>query len=158
LHDGKLYVPDDGAMLYCFDAKTGKQLWKQKYGLVSRGAPVWADGKIYIAEVNAKFHILKPEETRCRSLYTQFFPSKEGPGVVEINGPPAVADGRIYFATRDEIYCIGKKDWKPAAAPTESARAHTASFASPTGSGEPVHAQIVPGDVVLAPGESTSFK
>jgi outer membrane protein assembly factor BamB len=157
LHDGKLYVPDDGGMLYCFDAKTGKQLWRFKYGLVARGAPVWADGKIYIPEVNAKFHILKPEETRCRSLYTQFFPSKEGPGLVEVNGNPAVADGRIFFATRDEIYCIGKKDWKPAAH-AESTAAHSGSFASPAGGGEPAQAQVIPGDIVLAPGASTTFK
>jgi outer membrane protein assembly factor BamB len=157
IHDGRLYVPDDGATLYCFDAKTGNQLWRHKYGLVSRGAPVWADGKIYIAEVNAKFHILKPEDKRCRTLYSQFFPSKEGPGLVEVNGTPAVADGRIYFATRDETYCIGKKDWKPTAA-AQSTGGHTAAFGAAAAGGQPAHVQIIPGDVVLAPGASANFK
>jgi outer membrane protein assembly factor BamB len=157
LHDGRLYVPDDGGMLYCFDAKTGKQLWRFKYGLVARGSPVWADGKIYIPEVNAKFHILKPEETRCRSLHSQFFPSQEGPGLVEINGSPAVADGRVFFATRDEIYCIGKKDWKPsAAAAANGATLLGVKFVN--GAKSPAHVQVVPGDVVLALGASASFK
>ena len=38
LHNGKLYVPDDGATLHCFDAVTGKRIWKYKYGRVARGA------------------------------------------------------------------------------------------------------------------------
>src|SRR5207248_2768685 len=42
VHEGKLYVPDDGAALHCFDPKNGKPLWRYKYGRVSRGAPVIA--------------------------------------------------------------------------------------------------------------------
>ena len=38
LHDGRLYVPDDYATLHCFDAKTGKKIWKYKYGRNARGA------------------------------------------------------------------------------------------------------------------------
>jgi outer membrane protein assembly factor BamB len=154
VHDGKLYVPDDFANLHCFDAKTGKKLWRQKYGKVSRGAPVWADGKIYVAEVNAHFHIFKPEERRCRELHDQFFPSKGGQGFVEIAGTPAVADGRIYFATRDEIYCIGKTPWNGSAGavppePTEPA---------PGANERPAHLQVVPADTELTPGQSTTFR
>src|SRR4029077_978341 len=76
----------------------------------------YADGKIYVAEVNAKFHILQPSPAGCKSLHSQYFPSSGG-GFVEINGTPAVANGRIYFGTRDEFYCIGKKDAKPSADP-----------------------------------------
>jgi outer membrane protein assembly factor BamB len=160
LHKGRLYVPDDGATLYCLDAKNGKQLWRFKYGRVSRGAPIWADGKIYVADVFARFHILKPEDKQCRELHNQFFPSESGQGQVEINGTPAVADGRIYFATRDDIYCIGKKDWKPSGLATAmGARAANGASENGTSSGgTPSHALVVPGDVVLAPGASTSFK
>src|SRR5262249_8012961 len=84
IHDGKLYVADEGAMLYCFDASNGKQLWHIKYGVVAKGSPVWADGKIYVAEVYSKFHILKPEERRCRRLYSHFFPDLTNQGLVEI--------------------------------------------------------------------------
>ena len=90
LHEGRLYAPDEGATLYCLDGKTGQQLWRFKYGRVSRGAPVWADGKIYVADVNAHFHILKPEDKRCREVHNQFFASTDRQGFVEINGTPAV--------------------------------------------------------------------
>ena len=45
LADGRLYVPDDASELVCFNAKNGKVLWKQKYGTVSRGAPLIAGGQ-----------------------------------------------------------------------------------------------------------------
>ncbi len=154
IHDGKLYVPDDGATMHCYDAATGKKLWKHKYGRVSRGAPVFADGKLYVAEVNAKFHILQPSETGCKELYAQPFFSKDG-SMVETNGTPAIANGRIYFATRDEIYCVGKPGRKLAVA-SQPLMTIGSSFGG--GAGAPDAAAIFPADVVLKPGESVDFK
>lgn len=155
IHDGKLYAPDDGATLHCFDAKTGKRLWKYKYGRVSRGAPVFADGKIYVAEVNAKFHILQPTERGCKELHAQPFFSNEG-GFVETNGTPAVANGRIYFGTRDELYCVGKRDWKPEIATNETPR--TALFDMKVGGQKPAAIAVNPCDVTLAPGGKQKFQ
>ena len=50
LHEGLLYITNDGGVLYCLDAKTGKQLWTYVYGNESKGSPLWADGKIYVGE------------------------------------------------------------------------------------------------------------
>lgn len=152
LHDGRLYVADDGAMLYCMDAKTGARIWKYKYGTQSRGAPVWADGKIYLTAVNARFLILKDEGKRCRELHLHKFFSKTGNELVECNSSPAISNGRIYFGTRDEFYCLGLKDWKadaPAAAKTTE---------EPKSAGPPALVQVVPADVVLTPGGQASFK
>ncbi|MFO0810268.1 MAG: PQQ-binding-like beta-propeller repeat protein [Gemmataceae bacterium] len=107
VHDGRLYVADDTAMLYCYDAKTGKRFWRHKYGTASRGAPVWADGKIYLSAVNARFNILKDEGKACKVLHEHRFFSKAGGELVESNGTAAVANGRIYFGNADEFYCIG---------------------------------------------------
>ena len=112
LADGKLYIPDDGAKLHCFDAKTGKWLWKYNYGTVARGAPLVADGKIYISETNYKFHIIKlkadgsePDEAETNTTY---FKNKPGAsGFVESNCTPSVVAGRVYLANRDELFCIG---------------------------------------------------
>src|SRR5262249_40145227 len=109
LNGGKRYVPEDGGRLHCYDAKTGKKLWAFRYGRLARGAPVWADGKIYIADVFSRFCILKPEERRCRELYNQEFKSRAAGAQVEVNSTPAVANGKVYFGTREEFYCIGKK-------------------------------------------------
>jgi len=153
----QLYVPDDGAALYCFNPLTGKRLWKFKYGRVSRGAPVVADGRIYVAEVNSRFHILKPSEKRCEQISEQTFFDKTG-GFVEINATPAVAGSRIFFGTRDDLFCVGKPDL-PAAPPQPvllQARLRDAdeSVEPPTG---PATALVTPADVVLKPGESADF-
>ena len=148
---GRLYVPDELAKLYCLDAKTGKQLWKLSYGRNARGSPVLADGKIYVGEVGSRFYILKPGDKKCEVVHEHFFTPHEGTADVEINGSPAVANGRVYFSTSDEIFCIGRKDAKPAPQPKSTAAATT------PGKG-PAHLQIVPADVVLKPGETTTFK
>src|SRR5205085_12377754 len=104
VHDGLLYVPDDTGRLYCIDAAKGKVLWKHRYGRDARGSPVLADGKIYVGEVNSIFHILKPGPKKCEELHQHFFPSPDGFSDVEINGSPAVANGRVYFSTSDEMF------------------------------------------------------
>ena len=60
----------------------------------------------------ARFHAFKPEEHRCRELLNLYFPSQTGQGQVETNGTPAIANGRIYFPTSQELYCVGKKAGK----------------------------------------------
>jgi outer membrane protein assembly factor BamB len=152
LKDGRVYFADEIAKLYCFDAKSGKQHWKFNYGSNARGSPVWADGKIYVGDVNSKFHILQPGDKKCTELHEEFFPGLAGADV-EINGSPAVALGRVYVTTSDEIYCIGKKGAKSAPEPT-LAHAPTKSKAD----AKIAQLQIVPADVVLHPGESVEFQ
>jgi outer membrane protein assembly factor BamB len=148
LIDGRLYVPDDGATLHCYDAKTGKKIWKHKYGRVARAAPVYADGKIWIAEVNSKFHILKPGDRRCTTLAE--IPFFSGRGVsLETNGTAAVANGRVYFGTETDFYCVGKKEWTGSAKVEKTIPAATV--------GQPAQALVVPGDVLLSPGGSAAF-
>jgi outer membrane protein assembly factor BamB len=162
IHDGKLYVPDDGASLHCYDAKTGKRLWKYKYGRVARGAPVWADGKIWIAEVNSKFHILKPEATKCTELASVPFFSGKGVST-ESEGTAAIVNGRVYFGTETDFYCVGTKQNNKTrnsgieAKQEEVRRTYNEVQATVTRYSTPVFAVVVPGDVVLKPGESASF-
>jgi len=148
---GRLYIPDEAGRLYCLDAKSGKQVWKFTFGRGSRGSPVLADGKIYIGEVSSRFHILKPGDNKCESLHEQYFAPSVGIADVEVNGSPAVANGRVYLTTSEEIYCIGRKDAKPAPEPT------IAEPALLTGK-LPAHLQVIPADVVLHSGESAAFR
>jgi outer membrane protein assembly factor BamB len=152
LHEGLLYVCDDIGNLYSIDAKDGKQLWSFQYGRNTAGSPVLADGKIYIPEVDAQFHILKPGAAGCQVLHSQRFRSKDGVDV-EISGSPAVANGRVFFMTSTTLYCIGKKDHEAKADPIPTPPAE-----SPVGDGGgPAYLQVVPADVVLHPGESVEL-
>jgi outer membrane protein assembly factor BamB len=154
LHDGRLYVCDLNARMYCLDAETGKDIWKFTYGRNGFGSPVLADGKIYIGAVNSTFNILKPGDKKCERLYEQYFPSRPGEAEVELNGSPAVANGRVYFLTSTDCYCIGKKDRSSA---STSAPAEGKADAGDR-DGKPAQLLVYPADVTLFPGESADFK
>jgi outer membrane protein assembly factor BamB len=152
LHEGRLYFPDEFGTLYCLDANTGTQHWKIKYGNASRGSPVWADGKIYVPDVNAHFVILKPEDKRCKRLNNVLFVS-DSDTVVEVNGSPAIANGRLFVATADFLYCVGKKDHHAAADPISPAPEEP----KPEADAKPAKLLGYPGDVTLLPGGSVSL-
>lgn len=105
--DGILYVMANTGTLYAFDSKSGEQLWVENLGTVGRGSPVWADGKIYLTEVNGNIHILRPSREGCERLSQVQLRAADGVGNDEIFGSPAIADGRIYIVTRDRTICIG---------------------------------------------------
>jgi outer membrane protein assembly factor BamB len=162
IHEGRLYVADDTARLYCLDAGTGKTLWSHieengkrvlTYGGAARGSPVLADGKIYVGAVNSRFSILEPGPKKCKLLHKHFFPSPDKTTAVEINGSPAVANGRVYFSTSEGIYCIGKKGAKSAPEPESILKEEPAPADA-----KPAHLQVVPADLVIYPGESAAFK
>ena len=152
IHGGRLFHINNSAVLHSVDATTGEIAWTQSLGTVQKGSPTWADGKLYVSEVDGKFYILRPGRTGCRILDREDFKTAEG-DAVQINGSPAIANGRIYLLTRNALYAIGEKNRR-------------ASFSSPpepleepsAESGAKVaHVQIVPGEVVLSPGETVSF-
>jgi len=164
--DGKyVYVPADGARLYCFDIfnkptggdKTNRFKWRFSYGTTARGSPVVADNKIFISEVNARFVIipLNGNNAPTKSHVVQFKapPPPEGEGQVEVNSTPAIADGRVYFGTRDEAYCIGAKEGKAGDVPAPKA------METPAKAGEaPAQLLIYPADVDVKPGDIVEFQ
>ena len=151
VHDGRLYVCDDVGKLYCLDAKTGKQTVDVPATARTRkGSPVLADGKIYIPRGRLQVPHPQAGGEGLRGAAHAVLPQAGGRRDVEINGSPAVANGRVYFMTSNELYCIGKKDHKAKAdpippQPTEAPADKAAS--------RPI-SQVVPADVVLHPGES----
>jgi hypothetical protein len=160
LHDDRLYIADEAATLYCYDLKEsiakkeGVELWEQGYGKEAKGSPVWADGKIYATAVEGTVVILQPGDKECKELSRVRLRSQH-PGIaLSINGGPSVANGRVYFMTSEEIYCLGKSGAKPEAGaippgPKEEAPAAGAKAAQ---------LQVVPADVQLYPGQSATFK
>ncbi len=118
------------------------------------GSPVWADGKIYIPELDSQFHILKPGANACQELCAVEFRGK-GVAPVELTGSPAVANGRVYFLTSEELFCIGKKEVSTIS--TTRIREAKGERMAPEGT-QAAHLQVVPADVALTPGQSVTFK
>jgi outer membrane protein assembly factor BamB len=155
LADGLLYMAEDAAEMYCFDAKTGRPYWKEKYGTVARGAPLIADGKMYVFDVNAKMMIFGLNGKDSPEIFDEIpFRRTTGPGFVETNGTPIAVNGKLYFLTQDNLYCVGLKDAKSAESTAKEL------------TGEPVYKEdaapaglrIFPADVTTVPGQDIQFE
>ena len=107
VHGGRVYQLDNSANLYAIDAASGEVRWVHNIGTVGKSGPVWADGKIYVTEVNGRFHVLKDAGDRAEVLSTVEILMPDGERPAEIYASPAIAYGRIYFATEEGFYCLG---------------------------------------------------
>ncbi|MGL6075852.1 MAG: PQQ-binding-like beta-propeller repeat protein [Fimbriiglobus sp.] len=152
LAEGRLYIPEDASELSCFNAKTGKLLWRQKYGTVSRGAPLIADGKLYIFDVNAKLAVFKLKgDEEPEELETVAFRKEMGAGFVETHGTPIAVNGHLYFLTQENLYCIGKPE-----AQAEATERLPSAAEAPLGT-EVKGIRLFPADIAAKPGQPIEF-
>jgi outer membrane protein assembly factor BamB len=105
--DGKyFYIVNDKGIVYCLDAKTGKEVYGQqrlKPGTYS-ASPVLADGKIYITNEDGLTSVFRagPQfEILAENALGEYTLSS-----------PAVSDGQIFIKTSAALYCIGKRAGK----------------------------------------------
>ena len=151
--DGILYAVDNSANLAAFDGADGSELWKENIGIAQRSSPVIGDGKIYVSDVDGKLHIFRlagreaPERTDLDE-----FKNADG-SATQINGPPAIADGRVYFITNNTLYCIATPEGRPGAPSAAGGPAVAAPMDA-----EPAHLQVVPGEINLVPGGRAAFR
>ena len=150
-HDGILYVTSDTGKIYAFDGEDGSQLWDYPIGTVGKGAPVWADGKIYVMEVNGRIHVLRPSREGCEEVCQVKLESADGRGDDEIYASPAIANGRVYFVTRDRTICVGDAEVTPSVAEIPQAPAEKAT------SDKIATILMTPFEIDLTPGDSAKF-
>lgn len=134
---------DNGSVLYAFDVVTGKQLWRQHLGTIQKASPVYADGKIYVGSESGSFYILKPHQDRCEVLVKQTLAQDE-----QVVGSAAVSNGRVFFASMDNLYAIGKTKKVTPAKPAEKL---------PAGEGPATWVQVTPTEVTAKPGDKIQF-
>lgn len=152
LHGGTLYVIDNSANLFAFDAATGAQRWKQNIGNVGKSSPVWADGKIYATEVNGNFIILRPGPNGAEILDNERIEMPDGRHA-EIYGSPAIAYGRIFFTTEAGLFAIGD-----GTVPVVPARAKALTRPIAPVGVDPAALTVVPADVNTDPGQEIDFE
>lgn len=155
LAEGRLYAPDDVGELHCFNAKTGKPLWKYRYANEVRGCPLVADGKLYINDVQRRMLILTLNGDKAPDELDTFeHRFKEPKGIYsETNGTPVAVNGRVYFVSAASLWCLGLPDAKP-----EPVKYQPLPEETPFKEGAVAGARLFPADVVLKPGEKVSFK
>jgi outer membrane protein assembly factor BamB len=158
LDGDRIYQVDNGANLAAFDAKTGQRLWLFNLGTIQKASPVLADGKLYVGSENGRFWILRPGQDKPLVLDEDLIGTEEKPEAIIAS--VAVADGRVYLATMDNLYCIGPKGG--ARSPSGARPAARGNLAAPApaaaAGGKPTSLQVVPAEVLVKPGDSVQFR
>jgi len=149
----RIYVVDNGGILFAHDAKTGARVWEQNLGTIQKSSPVLADGKMYVGTENGKFYIIRPLADRAEILDEDWLGSEQNPE--PIIAAPAVARGRVYVVSMNAIYAIGPK-MAPSGAPANPV-ASTAKPAASLPAGVPAAVLVTPTELILKPGESIAL-
>lgn len=148
--DGWVFVVDNSGELWALDAETGERKWSLRIGRIGRGgSPVWADGRIYVTEVNGTVAIVEPGDEKGTILSkVQLRMPERRPA--EIWGGVAISNGRVFFATEEGLYAIGQGDADPTPTPSPP----------PIAKGEGAAAKIAvhPTEVRLATDGHVSFE
>jgi outer membrane protein assembly factor BamB len=102
--DGQhLYIVNDKGVVYCLDAKTGKEVYGQqrlKTGTYS-SSPILADGKIYVTSEEGVTSVFKTGP--------QFEVLAENAMDDYVLSSVAISDGQIFLRTAQFLYVIGKR-------------------------------------------------
>jgi len=147
----RIYLVDNGANLFAFDAKSGKQLWTLGLGAVQKASLVMGDGKLYVGTESGKFFILRPRADGCDIVDEDLLGTAEEPEIITASA--AISRGRVFFVSETAAYAFGKKVADNAIRKaTPPARAMTAA------SGEAAWVQVVPADLLAKPGQTTRFR
>jgi hypothetical protein len=148
-------VLDNGGVLFAFDLKTGKELWKESIGTIAKASPVLADGKLYLGTENTgdaggKFYIIRPHADKAEILDQDWLgtPQKSE----QIIASPIVARGRVYVASMDALYAIG-----PKTAPAAAKPAPPASDAAAAAAGAATALVVAPTELIVKPGQAVAL-
>ncbi len=105
-YEGRLYVLDGlkRKVVTCFEPRTGRQFWQ---GRLPGSRPWWAsltaaDGKLYCINEDGGIVVLRAGGNEFEILFQTTI---EEPG---IKSSIAIAGGRLFIRTAENLYCIGE--------------------------------------------------
>ncbi|GAB5402544.1 MAG: PQQ-binding-like beta-propeller repeat protein [Aureliella sp.] len=105
--DGFVYGLTDRGVLYCWQLKTGKEMWRQRLGGSVSASPVYAGGHIYWANETGTMFVFKPSPSR----YEAVAENRIGDSAF---ASPAVVGNRIFLRVgeraagglQEYVYCF----------------------------------------------------
>ena len=100
--DDLIYGMTHRGYVLCYEAKTGRTVWKQRIGSAYSASPIYADGRIYIFNERQGTVVIKPGRTYQELAVNTLNKSR-------IMASPAIADKAIYLRTDTDIYRIEKQ-------------------------------------------------
>ncbi len=108
-HEGYLYAITDKGEAYCFEAATGKEMWKERLGGIFNSSPVLAGEHVFITSQEGVTFVIKPGPKKLDVV------SKNKLGS-DVFATPSFAGDRIYVRASEKqngkrqefLYCVGE--------------------------------------------------
>jgi outer membrane protein assembly factor BamB len=98
LHDGLVFMVDDGGIASCLEAKTGAEVWRERIGGNFSASPILAEGRIYFSSEEGKTTIVE-----AGSDFKRLAENTLADGFM---ASPAALDKALYLRTRTHLYRI----------------------------------------------------
>jgi outer membrane protein assembly factor BamB len=92
------FVCSDGGLASCWEAKTGKELWKHRLGQHHSASPVSAGGNLYFPADNGDTYVFKAGP--------KFELVSQNPLGEEVRASPAVSHNQLFIRGVQNLYCI----------------------------------------------------
>ena len=101
LVDDLLFMVDDGGVATCVEAKTGKEIWKERLGGSYSASPIYCGGKVYFFDQDGKSTVIEASRE-----YKVIAVNRLGDGFM---ASPAVSGGALFLRTKSGLYRIEDK-------------------------------------------------
>ena len=92
------FVVSDGGVASCWQAQTGKMLWKHRLGDHHSASPISSEGKLYFPADNGDTFVVQAAP--------QFELISQNPLGEEVRASPAVSHGELFIRTLHHLFCI----------------------------------------------------
>ena len=99
-----LFTVSDFGFAACYEATSGKELWRERLGKNVTASPILVNGNIYAVGEDGTVYVYKADKE-----FDLVGKSSVGEPV---SATPAVADGKLYIRGREHLFCVGKKSVK----------------------------------------------
>jgi hypothetical protein len=93
------FLVGDGGLATCWDARTGKELWKEPLNSHQSSSGVVADGNVYFIDDTGQTEVFKAAPT--------FELVGKNPLDEEVRASPAISRGQIFIRSLHTLWCIG---------------------------------------------------
>jgi outer membrane protein assembly factor BamB len=101
LIDDLLYVFNEGGIATCLEAKTGREVWRERLAGQFSSSPIYAGGHIYFASQDGPTFVLEPGRT-----FKLAATNRLDDGCM---ASPAVAGRAIILRTKTHLYCLEQR-------------------------------------------------
>ena len=95
---GLLYALKDNGALFCFDAQTGREHYRERLGGDCNSSPIASDGHVFISDILGKTYVIKAG-ANFELLATNELAER-------ISASPAISGDALIYRTDSHLYCI----------------------------------------------------